>query len=41
MPDADLAEEELEITGRITRASNATFLARIGSVSVVYKPIAG
>ena len=41
MPDADLAEEELEITGRITTASNATFLARIGSVSVVYKPIAG
>ena len=41
MPDADLAEGELEITGRITTASNATFLARIGSITVVYKPIAG
>ena len=41
MPDADLAEGELEITGRITTASNATFLARIGNSVVVYKPIAG
>ena len=41
MPDADLAEDELEITGRITTASNATFLARIGNVVVVYKPVAG
>lgn len=41
MPDEDLAEGELEITGRITTASNATFLARIGSIAVVYKPIAG
>ena len=41
MPDAGLALGELEITGRITTASNATFLARIGNVVVVYKPIAG
>jgi len=41
MPDATLAEDELEITGRITTASNATFLARIGDVVVVYKPVSG
>lgn len=32
---------ELELTGRITTASNATFLGSIGDVSVVYKPIRG
>jgi uncharacterized repeat protein (TIGR03843 family) len=31
----------LELVGRITTASNATFLARIGEVQVVYKPVAG
>jgi uncharacterized repeat protein (TIGR03843 family) len=31
----------LEITGRITTASNATFLGSIGGVVVVYKPISG
>lgn len=31
----------LELVGRITTASNATFLARIGDVQVVYKPVAG
>ena len=41
MPDADLQHGELELTGRITTASNATFLATIGSTVVVYKPIAG
>ena len=41
MPDADLIEGELELTGRITTASNATFLGEIDGVSVVYKPIAG
>ena len=41
MPDADLVEGELELTGRITTASNATFLGEIDGVSVVYKPIAG
>lgn len=32
---------ELELTGRITTASNATFLAAVGDVRVVYKPVAG
>ena len=41
MPDEDLQHGELELTGRITTASNATFLASIGSLVVVYKPIAG
>jgi uncharacterized repeat protein (TIGR03843 family) len=31
----------LEVVGRIRAASNATFLARVGDVSVVYKPVAG
>jgi uncharacterized repeat protein (TIGR03843 family) len=33
--------EPLEVVGRIRAASNATFLARIGEVPVVYKPVAG
>jgi uncharacterized repeat protein (TIGR03843 family) len=37
----DLVGGELELVGRITVASNATFLATIGDVSVVYKPVAG
>jgi uncharacterized repeat protein (TIGR03843 family) len=37
----DLVGGELELVGRITVASNATFLARIGEVRVVYKPVAG
>ncbi|MFE4196964.1 SCO1664 family protein [Paenarthrobacter sp. NPDC056912] len=41
MPAPDLVTAELTITGRITTASNATFLGNIGDVSVVYKPIAG
>jgi uncharacterized repeat protein (TIGR03843 family) len=32
---------ELTLTGRITTASNATFLGSIGDVAVVYKPMAG
>ena len=40
-PEADLVDGELELTGRITTASNATFLGAIGGVVVVYKPIAG
>jgi uncharacterized repeat protein (TIGR03843 family) len=32
---------ELELEGRITTASNATFLARIDDTRVVYKPIEG
>ncbi|MFJ4028972.1 SCO1664 family protein [Paenarthrobacter sp. NPDC089989] len=41
MPDQDLLAGELTLTGRITTASNATFLGSIGDVQVVYKPIAG
>jgi uncharacterized repeat protein (TIGR03843 family) len=41
MPATDLATAELTLTGRITTASNATFLGSIGDVAVVYKPIAG
>ncbi len=37
----DLATAELTLTGRITTASNATFLGSIGEAAVVYKPIAG
>jgi uncharacterized repeat protein (TIGR03843 family) len=41
MPAPDLVAAELSLTGRITTASNATFLGSIGGVAVVYKPIAG
>lgn len=41
MPAPGLATAELKLTGRITTASNATFLGKIGDVTVVYKPIAG
>ncbi|NOJ59583.1 SCO1664 family protein [Arthrobacter sp. 260] len=41
MPAPDLATAELTLTGRITTASNATFLGSIGEAAVVYKPIAG
>lgn len=37
----DLLTAELTLTGRITTASNATFLGSIGDTRVVYKPIAG
>lgn len=37
----DLESAELEVAGRITTASNATFLASIGDTMVVYKPVAG
>ncbi|QHF25593.1 SCO1664 family protein [Rathayibacter sp. VKM Ac-2804] len=39
--DAELQSGALELTGRITVASNATFLGSIGGTSVVYKPVAG
>lgn len=32
---------EVELLGRITAASNATFFARVGDIEVVYKPIDG
>ncbi len=38
---ADLDSGELELTGRISTASNATFLGAIDGTEVVYKPIAG
>ncbi|MET4004459.1 putative repeat protein (TIGR03843 family) [Arthrobacter sp. UYCu511] len=41
MAAPNLATSELILTGRITTASNATFLGSIGDVVVVYKPIAG
>ena len=41
MAAPNLATSELTLTGRITTASNATFLGSIGDVVVVYKPIAG
>ncbi len=44
LPDAPGTGPEdgpLEVVGRITVASNATFLARLGDVRVVYKPVAG
>ncbi|MCD4851909.1 SCO1664 family protein [Arthrobacter sp. AK01] len=41
MPAPDLVTAELTLTGRITTASNATFLGSISNVPVVYKPIAG
>ncbi len=41
MAEAELIDGELELTGRITTASNATFLGRIGDTQVVYKPVAG
>lgn len=41
MPIPDLVTAELTLTGRITTASNATFLGNIGDALVVYKPIAG
>lgn len=41
MPVPDLVAAELTLTGRITTASNATFLGSIGEAAVVYKPMAG
>lgn len=39
--EVDLVAGELELVGRITVASNATFLATIDGVQVVYKPVTG
>lgn len=41
MPEVDLEADELVLTGRLTTASNATFLGSIGDAAVVYKPVAG
>jgi len=41
MTAGDGLDGELEVTGRITTASNGTYLGRIGDTAVVYKPVAG
>ena len=41
VPAGELVAGELTLTGRITTASNATFLGAIGDTPVVYKPVAG
>ncbi|ROS74454.1 SCO1664 family protein [Cellulomonas sp. PhB143] len=40
-PQVDLDGADLEVVGRIRSASNATYLAQIGELEVVYKPVAG
>jgi uncharacterized repeat protein (TIGR03843 family) len=39
--EADLADGDIELEGRLMSASNATFVGTIGDVRVVYKPMAG
>jgi uncharacterized repeat protein (TIGR03843 family) len=41
MVEADLSCGELALTGRITSASNVTFIGSIGGTAVIYKPVAG
>ena len=41
VPAGELVAGELTLTGRITTASNATFLGAVGDTPVVYKPVAG
>ncbi|MCT1856556.1 SCO1664 family protein [Micrococcus luteus] len=41
VPAGELSSGELTLTGRITTASNATFLGSIWDTPVVYKPVAG
>lgn len=41
MTSPDRLAGELTLSGRITTASNATFLGSIGDTAVVYKPVAG
>ena len=36
-----LTDGELELTGRIRSASNASFVGNIGGVAVIYKPVSG
>ena len=42
-PEPDVVDDrlDLQLTGRIPTASNATYLARLGPVPVVYKPVEG
>jgi uncharacterized repeat protein (TIGR03843 family) len=37
----DLVDGEIELTGKIMPASNATFAGHIGEVDIVYKPVGG
>ncbi|WP_432457368.1 SCO1664 family protein [Cellulomonas iranensis] len=39
--DVDALDGELVVVGRVTTASNATFVGTVGGVQVVYKPVAG
>ncbi|WP_111720948.1 SCO1664 family protein [Homoserinimonas sp. OAct 916] len=41
MAEANLEGGDIALTGRITSASNATFLGTIDDIAVVYKPVAG
>ena len=41
MSAPDLVTDELVLTGRLTTASNATYLGTIGDAVVVYTPVAG
>ncbi|WP_298455810.1 SCO1664 family protein [uncultured Cellulomonas sp.] len=41
VPQVDLDGGELTLVGRVTVASNATFVGTIDEVAVVYKPVAG
>ncbi len=38
---SDPSWQDLELTGRLMSASNATFVGRLGDQQVVYKPVAG
>jgi uncharacterized repeat protein (TIGR03843 family) len=39
--EPDLVHGDLELTGRVMPASNATFVGTVGDVQVVYKPVSG
>jgi len=41
LDDDDLDDDDLQIVGRLTAASNATFVGTVRDVAVVYKPVAG
>ncbi|UDY25175.1 SCO1664 family protein [Nocardioides sp. Kera G14] len=40
-PTLDLVSGELELVGRVTSASNHTYVATLGELQVAYKPISG
>ena len=37
----ELQHGEIEVVGRLVNASNASLYCKVGSVSAIYKPIAG